>query len=58
MKFSGNLKVRCFESPHYAYTKRRQQAITTDKFKPNNDIDLVIDIDDNDPISYAEKYFN
>ena len=33
-------------------------SITTDKFKPNSDIDLIVDIDDNDPISYSEKYFN
>lgn len=33
-------------------------SITTDKFKPDSDIDLVVDIDDNDPISYSEKYFN
>ena len=33
-------------------------SITTDKFNPGSDIDLVVDIDDNDPISYSEKYFN
>ena len=33
-------------------------SITTDKFKPDSDIDLVVEIDDNDPISYSDKYFN
>ena len=33
-------------------------SITTDKFKSDSDIDLIVDIDDNDPISYADKYFN
>lgn len=33
-------------------------SVTTDKFKPDSDIDLVVDIDDNDPISYSDKYFN
>lgn len=33
-------------------------SITSDKFKTDSDIDLVVDIDDNDPISYSEKYFN
>ena len=33
-------------------------SVTTDSFKPNSDIDLVVDIDDNDPISYSDKYFN
>jgi uncharacterized protein len=33
-------------------------SVTTDKFSPESDIDLVVDIDDNDPISYSDKYFN
>jgi len=33
-------------------------SATTDKFRPDSDIDLVVDIDDNDPISYTDKYFN
>lgn len=33
-------------------------SITTDKFKPDSDIDLIVEIEDNDPISYADKYFN
>lgn len=33
-------------------------SVTTDNFKPESDIDMVVDIDDNDPISYSDKYFN
>ncbi len=33
-------------------------SVTTDDFNPDSDIDLVVEIDDNDPISYADKYFN
>ena len=33
-------------------------SVTTEKFRPDSDIDLIVDIDDNDPISYSEKYFN
>jgi len=33
-------------------------SVTTDNFSPDSDIDLVVDIDDNDPISYTDKYFN
>ena len=33
-------------------------SITTDKFKPDSEIDLVVDIDDQDPLSYSDKYFN
>ena len=30
----------------------------TDKFNSDSDIDLVVEIDENDPISYSDKYFN
>jgi len=33
-------------------------SVITDKFRSDSDIDLVVDIDDNDPISYTDKYFN
>lgn len=33
-------------------------SVTTDRFSPDSDIDLVVEIDDNDPISYADKYFS
>jgi predicted nucleotidyltransferase len=33
-------------------------SVITDKFKPDSDIDLVVDIEDNDPVSYSNKYFN
>ncbi len=33
-------------------------SVLTDKFGPNSDIDLVIDINSNDPIDYAENYFD
>ncbi len=33
-------------------------SVTTDKFSPDSDIDLVVEIDDNDPVSYTDKYFN
>lgn len=33
-------------------------SVTTDRFDKDSDIDLVVDIDDQDPISYSDKYFN
>lgn len=33
-------------------------SVTSNKFNPDSDIDLVVEIDDNDPISYSDKYFN
>jgi predicted nucleotidyltransferase len=33
-------------------------SVTTDNFRPESDIDMVVDIEDNDPISYSDRYFN
>lgn len=33
-------------------------SVTTDKFRPDSDIDLVVDIDENDPLEYSDYYFN
>ncbi len=33
-------------------------SVLTDNFGPDSDIDLVIEINSNDPIDYAENYFD
>ena len=33
-------------------------SVLTDKFRAESDIDLIVDIKSEDPIEYAEKYFN
>lgn len=33
-------------------------SITTNKFNPESDIDFVVEIDEKDPVSYSENYFN
>jgi predicted nucleotidyltransferase len=33
-------------------------SITTNKFNPESDIDFVVEIDEKDPVSYSEYYFN
>jgi uncharacterized protein len=33
-------------------------SVLTNRFNNNSDIDLVVDIDSNDPLDYADKYFN
>ncbi|MDQ3193164.1 MAG: nucleotidyltransferase domain-containing protein [Bacteroidota bacterium] len=33
-------------------------SIATDKYRPDSDIDLIVDIEENDPISYSDSYFN
>lgn len=33
-------------------------SIITEEFPPDSDIDLVVEIDENDPVSYSDDYFN
>ena len=33
-------------------------SITTNKYQTNSDIDLVVDIDSSDPITYSDNYFS
>jgi len=33
-------------------------SVLTDRFTEKSDIDLVVDIDSNDPFDYADSYFN
>lgn len=33
-------------------------SVTTDRFRPESDIDLIVDIEDSDPFSYSDNYFN
>ncbi len=33
-------------------------SVLTDKFSKNSDIDFVVDINEENPISYADNYFN
>jgi predicted nucleotidyltransferase len=33
-------------------------SVLTDKFNDKSDIDLLVDIDSNDPLVYADYYFN
>ncbi len=33
-------------------------SVTSDKFRPESDIDFVVVIEEKDPISYSDSYFN
>ncbi|OYQ32075.1 hypothetical protein CHU92_14445 [Flavobacterium cyanobacteriorum] len=33
-------------------------SVTTDKFNPESDIDMIVDIDSEDPLEYSDRYFN
>jgi predicted nucleotidyltransferase len=33
-------------------------SITTDRFRSDSDIDLIVEIDEKDPLSYSDYYFS
>jgi len=33
-------------------------SVTTDQFQAESDIDLLVEINDDDPLSYSDTYFN
>lgn len=33
-------------------------SVTTDQFKPESDIDLLVKINEDNPLSYSDSYFN
>jgi uncharacterized protein len=33
-------------------------SVITDKFRNDSDIDLIVDIDEQDPLTYSDYYFN
>ncbi len=33
-------------------------SVANDKHRPDSDIDLVVDIDESDPLDYSDYYFN
>jgi predicted nucleotidyltransferase len=33
-------------------------SVLTERFSEKSDIDLIVDIDSNDPFDYSENYFN
>ena len=33
-------------------------SVTKNRLRPDSDIDLVVDIDDNNPLTYSDKYFD
>ncbi|MBS2096793.1 nucleotidyltransferase family protein [Carboxylicivirga linearis] len=55
-KYINEIHNLCRE--HKVKTLYAFGSVLTDKFGPNSDIDLVIEINSNDPIDYAENYFD
>ena len=54
-KYSKDILHLC--KTHKVKTLFAFGSVLTDKFTPNSDVDLVVDIHSEDPIEYAENYF-
>jgi len=55
-KYKGDIKELCKQNrvrSLYVFG-----SVLTDKFNDKSDIDLLVDIDSNDPFVYADYYFN
>ena len=55
-KYQGDIKELCKQNrvrSLYVFG-----SVLTDKFNEKSDIDLLVDIDSNDPLVYADYYFN
>jgi uncharacterized protein len=55
-KYTANLRDLCEQNK--VKTLYVFGSVLTDRFTDSSDIDLVVDIDSNDPFDYADKYFN
>jgi predicted nucleotidyltransferase len=33
-------------------------SVTTNRFREDSDVDLIVDIDEEDPLAYTDKYFD
>jgi len=55
-RYIGEIRILCKKSKVrnlYVFG-----SVLTDKFSDKSDIDLIVDIDSDDPIDYADNYFN
>lgn len=55
-RYLGEIKILCQKNKVknlYVFG-----SIMTDEFTDKSDIDLIVDIDSNDPLDYADSYFN
>jgi predicted nucleotidyltransferase len=50
-----NIKALC--AKYHVRTLFAFGSVTRDELKPDSDIDLVVDIDSNDPLTYTDDYF-
>ncbi len=55
-KYMGDIRILCRENKvrtHYVFG-----SVLTDEFTESSDIDFIVEIDSDDPLEYADNYFN
>jgi predicted nucleotidyltransferase len=50
-------KIKALCDKYHVKTLFAFGSVTKDEFKLNSDIDLVVDIENNEPLSYSDDYF-
>jgi predicted nucleotidyltransferase len=55
-KYSNDILLLC--KTHKVKTLFAFGSVLTDQFGPDSDVDFVVDINSEDPIDYAENYFD
>ena len=55
-KYKGQIQRLC--ENHKVKTLYSFGSVNTSKFAEDSDVDLVVDIETNDPIEYTENYFD
>jgi predicted nucleotidyltransferase len=51
-------KIRALCDQHHVKSLFAFGSVTRNELKPDSDIDLIVDIDNNDPLSYSDDYFD
>ncbi len=50
-------KIKALCDKYHVKTLFAFGSVTRDELKPTSDIDLIVDIESNDPLSYSDDYF-
>ena len=50
-------KIKALCDKYHVKTLFAFGSVTRDELKPGSDIDLIVDIESNDPLSYSDDYF-
>jgi predicted nucleotidyltransferase len=55
-KYMGDIRILCRENK--VRTPYVFGSVLTDEFTESSDIDFIVEIDSDDPLEYADNYFN